>query len=185
MAVKDILRAARDERDELAQQLEAFPEFRRYLAMVEVIRVYEDVEAQASGSRPAPVAQRGSLAKLPPLKTLSSAPPARPGSKLAQVEEIVLQHLWDKGERATSGQLLNLLTDAGIQMSGKVPSKTLASMLSNSQKLNNLKGYGYGPAEWGDRISVKDKAPADLLAGASESTLGGESTPGTGDKADE
>lgn len=183
MAVKDILRAARDERDELVQVLEAIPEFRRYLAMVEVIRVYQDVEAKESRSMREPAAKTkpgGVHIKLPPL----TIPPARPGSKLAQVEEIVLRHLRDTGERATSGQLLNLLTDAGIQMSGKVPSKTLASMLSNSQKLNNLKGYGYGPAEWGDRPSVKDKAPADLLAGASETTPGGAGTPGTGDKAD-
>lgn len=184
MAVKDILRAARQERDDLYEELEAIPEFRRYVAMLEVIRVYEDVEAKSAGKEPQAEPPTRQVVKFPPRRTPPPAPPARPGSKLAQVEEIVLRHLWDKGERATSGQLLNLLTDAGIQMSGKVPSKTLASMLSNSQKLNNVKGYGYGPAEWGDRPSVKDKAPADLLAGASENTPGGESTPGTGDEAD-
>ncbi len=49
-----------------------------------------------------------------------------------------------------------------------MPSKTLSSMLSNSDRFNNVRGYGYGPVEWGDSPgpkAEKNEAPADLLAG--------------------
>lgn len=105
---------------------------------------------------------------------------SRPNSKLANVEKVVLDHLWATSQRATSGQLLTILTAKGIELGGKVPSKTLASMLSNSNRLNNLAGYGYGPVEWGQspRPGTKEKAPADLPESASNQERVPTSMPG-------
>jgi hypothetical protein len=97
--------------------------------------------------------------------------PTRNDTKLGKVERVVLDYLWAKGVRMSSGQLLVLLTEKGIQLGGKVPSKTLASMLSNSSRLNNLKGYGYGPMEWDDRpnsTGQMNEAPTESSESASK-----------------
>ncbi|MBX3578581.1 MAG: hypothetical protein KF723_15355 [Rhizobiaceae bacterium] len=158
----DFLPSARRERDDLLKELERLPAFRKYQRVTALIAEYAaDEEADAKAINPPPAR----IVKAVPQKV-----PSRENSKLAQVEKVVLDHMWHTGKRFSSGQLLPVLAAAKIEMGGKVPSKTLASMLSNSQRLNNLKGFGYGPFEWGDRPAVKDEAPADLLASATKDT---------------
>lgn len=145
----DILKTARREAEALRAELARNPAFQKLQQVQKLIDVYESYEGRSVS---APAAEVKVVAHPP--KVVAQA---RPGTKLAQVEKVVLDYSWDTGQRHSSGQLMPVLEAAGIQMAGKVPSKTLASMLSNSQKLNNLKGYGYGPVEWGDQPFVKDK----------------------------
>ncbi|MBB2671530.1 UNVERIFIED_ORG: hypothetical protein GGE44_001081 [Rhizobium esperanzae] len=74
----------------------------------------------------------------------------RQGSKAALVDEIVSKHLAQTGMRASSGELLPIVQDAGVTMTGKIPAKTLSAFLATSKRFNNLKGFGYGLAEWGE-----------------------------------
>jgi hypothetical protein len=161
----ELLKTARREAESLRAELAKNPAFQKLQQVQRLIDVYEAYEGKQPPLESAKVA-----AQSPKM-----VPPTRPGTKLAQVEKIVLDYSWKTGQRHSSGQLMPILTDAGIEMAGKVPSKTLASMLSNSQKLNNLRGYGYGPAEWGDKLSMKDEkneAPTVEPASASQITGG-------------
>jgi hypothetical protein len=170
----DLLEMARREADRLRAELAQNEIFQKLQIVQRMIEGYEAFESGVSRPKPLLVVRRAPVA-------------ARPQSKLAQVEDLVLAHTMGTGKRATSGQLLAIMNEAGVMMGGKVPSKTLSSMLSNSTRLNNVQGYGYGPKEWGDNPSgmppiPDNKAPADLLSGASEITPGGDPLPGTGDK---
>ncbi|PDS78932.1 hypothetical protein [Rhizobium sp. L43] len=74
----------------------------------------------------------------------------RQGSKAALVDEIVSKHLAQTRVRASSGELLPIVQDAGVTMTGKIPAKTLSAFLATSKRFNNLKGFGYGLTEWGE-----------------------------------
>lgn len=136
----EFLEAARREAETLRAELAENPVFQKLQIVQRTIESYEALEdiGRLKGgmvprvNKPKPVAA------------------ARPGSKLAQVEFLVIAHTVGNGRRATSGQLLPVILDAGIEIGGQVPAKTLSSMLSNSSAVNNLPGYGYGPADWGN-----------------------------------
>ncbi|MBB2821652.1 UNVERIFIED_ORG: hypothetical protein GGD51_005146 [Rhizobium esperanzae] len=85
----------------------------------------------------------------PASRSLSSST-YRQGSKAALVDEIVSKHLAQTGMRASSGELLPIVQDAGVTMTGKIPAKTLSAFLATSKRFNNLKGFGYGLTEWGE-----------------------------------
>ncbi|MVT68753.1 hypothetical protein GPL21_27040 [Bradyrhizobium pachyrhizi] len=72
-------------------------------------------------------------------------------TKTARIEAAAVQHLKATGRRATSGELLPVVVDAGIEITGKEPAKALSAYLSGSSALNNIREKGgYGLAEWGD-----------------------------------
>lgn len=143
----DLLKAARREVESLRLELAKNPVFQKLQQVQRLIDVYESYEGGADNPQKEEASSH--------MHRLSPIALTKPGTKLAQVEKIVLDYCWETGQRHFSGQLMSVLLHAGVELGGKVPSKTLASMLSNSKKLNNLKGYGYGPIEWGDKPSVK------------------------------
>ncbi|MET3577957.1 hypothetical protein ABID19_000974 [Mesorhizobium robiniae] len=158
----ELLEAAKREADSLRAMLAKDPVFQKLQIVQKLIDSYEAFDAM-DRAKPITAAARSPKA----------ASVARPGTKLAQVENLVIVHTISTGLRATSGQLLPIVVNAGIELGGQVPAKTLSSMLSNSSRLNNLPGHGYGPAEWGESPgpgAEKDKTPADLLADVSSNT---------------
>ena len=72
-------------------------------------------------------------------------------TKTARVEGAAVAYLLKKRARATSGELLEAMKEAGIEITGAEPNKALSAYLSNSTALNNVREYGgYGLAEWGN-----------------------------------
>lgn len=140
----EFLEAAKREAEALRAELAENPVFQKLQIVQRTIESYEAVEGAGRSESRGGIVKRTNRPKL-------VAGAARPGSKLAQVEYLVIAHTISNGQRATSGQLLPVILNAGIDIGGQVPAKTLSSMLSNSNAVNNLPGYGYGPADWGDR----------------------------------
>lgn len=136
----EFLEAARREAETLRAELAENPVFQKLQIVQRTIESYEALEGISK--------LKGGM--VPRVLRPKPVVAARPGSKLAQVEFLVIAHTVAHGQRATSGQLLPVILEAGIEIGGQVPAKTLSSMLSNSNAVNNLPGYGYGPAEWGD-----------------------------------
>jgi len=90
-----------------------------------------------------------------------------------EIEDTVANYLDGKGARAPSGELYDVVVRAGIDIGGATPSKSLASTLSTSDRFNNIKGLGYGLAEWGESPgpkAQKDEAPTSVPEGASQVT---------------
>jgi hypothetical protein len=69
-------------------------------------------------------------------------------SKTGRVREIVTRYLTAKGTRATSGELLPVLQEAGLDFGTEAPQSKLAAFLANIKEFNNVKGEGYGLASW-------------------------------------
>jgi len=98
-----------------------------------------------------------------------------PRGRRKEIEDTVANYLAGKGERATSGELYDVVVRAGIDIGGTAPSKALASTLSTSARFNNVKGSGYGLSEWADGPgpkAEKKEAPTEESASASEVTDG-------------
>ena len=166
---KDLLDMARREASQLRAELAKNTTFQKLQIIQRMIESYEAIEGMVSTVVVEPFVREA------PVKA-RSAVPTRPGSKLSQVEDLVMAHTIKTGQRATSGQLLPIMNAAGVMMGGKVPAKTLSSMLSNSSRLNNIPGFGYGPKEWGGMTAMMPglpatQPPADLLAGGSSNSV--------------
>lgn len=138
----DILEIARREREKLLAELSKNPSFQKLQQVNRLIDTYEAVDGSPDNAR-APVS-----------RPILSGP--RASSKVAAVDEAVSNHFKLTGKRASSGELLHVVQNAGIEMTGRVPSKTLSAFLTNSRKFNNLKGFGYGLAEWGENPGPND-----------------------------
>lgn len=133
----DILAIAYRERERLKAELDANPAWQKFQQVQRLISIYEAVEGGSDNAKP-------------PANRSPSSSTYRPGSKAALVDEIVSKHLAQTGVRASSGELLPIVQDAGVTMTGKIPAKTLSAFLATSKRFNNLKGFGYGLAEWGE-----------------------------------
>jgi hypothetical protein len=73
-------------------------------------------------------------------------------TKTARIEAAGIKFLKKKGARATSGELLAAMAEAGIEITGKEPNKALSAYLSGSDAFNNVReSGGYGLTEWGNR----------------------------------
>jgi hypothetical protein len=141
MADDRMLEFAEAEVKRLQAELEKTPAYKRLMAARELIAAYRgnpEVEASPRESTAA-IVERVVTPIIEQHKT-----------KTAQVDAAVSVYLKQKGARATSGELLPIVTGAGIEITGKIPSKTLASYLSTSKKFDNAYD-GYGLVEWGGR----------------------------------
>jgi hypothetical protein len=153
MADDSMLRFAEAEVSRLQEELEKTPAYKRLQAALALIAVYREdagapVRSETFAARePAPSARtQGSYA------TGVTVVDSRSMTKTAQVEAAVTEYLVHKGRRATSGELLPVAIAKGIAITGKVPSKTMASYLSTSKRFDNVPGFGgYGLVEWNGR----------------------------------
>jgi hypothetical protein len=73
-------------------------------------------------------------------------------TKTAQIELVCADYLRQHHKRASSGELAKIVLAAGIRLPGAMPSRTLASFLSNSKLFDNDRAEGgYGLKEWREK----------------------------------
>jgi hypothetical protein len=94
----------------------------------------------------------GHLARVRTERVVLAAPETAPSTKTAKVERACADYLRGRKKRATSGELLGVVDQAGIKLSGVMPVKSLAAILSNSELFDNIRDEGgYGLVEWSQR----------------------------------
>jgi outer membrane protein TolC len=147
-----MLEFAEAEVERLQAELEKTPAYKRLMAAKDLIATYRgnpEVAAPAAVPAAAP-------AKFTPAEFVTMA-----RTKTAQVDGAAAEYLAQRGRRATSGELLPVVQAKGITITGKTPSKTLSSYLSNSKRFDNVPGFGgYGLVEWGGRRTAPSAMPA-------------------------
>ncbi|MGO6685368.1 hypothetical protein [Rhizobium leguminosarum] len=139
----ELLDMAKREAAALRSALSKNPEFQKLQQVQKLIDTYETFEVESDKGLPETPYKEATA------KSGQQTGP-RPGSKTSLVDEVVTNDLRERGRRASSGDLLPVVQAAGISLGGSIPSKTLASFLTNSKRFNNVKGLGYGLVEWGD-----------------------------------
>ena len=159
MANDKMLEMAEAEVRRLRAELEKTPAYKRLKAAEDLIETYRgnpEVELPA-----APVLERAKQLEMVD-RVVEEAILKPHRTKTAQVEAASAEYLINKGRRATSGEILPAVVAKGIEVPGKVPSKTLSSYLSNSKRFDNIPAFGgYGLVEWGGRRT----APSPTSAG--------------------
>lgn len=162
----EIIAAAEREEQKLLAEIDTLPIFKKLKAVQALLAMYRE-EDNSAGERP-----RASRAKPDPKRIFYGR-----SSKRQEIEDVVEQYLVRKHGRASSGELFKAVSDAGIEIGGSIPSKSLASTLSTSKRFNNVQGLGYGLKSWGDAPGPDRKeAPNELSFSASNFT-GGVATP--------
>ncbi|RWE75955.1 hypothetical protein [Mesorhizobium sp.] len=138
-----LLTAAETEEAALLKELELNPTFQRLRTVRQVIALLggaskdSDLATEAKPN-PTPTTQFPRTLRLRL-------------TKRQDVEDAAVHHLTKTGRRASSGELFSVMRSKGIIIGGAVPSKTLASTLSTSDRFNNIRELGgYGLEEWGD-----------------------------------
>src|ERR1700686_3411795 len=133
-----MLRIAEAEVERLEAELKKTPAYKRPQAARNLIAVYRaDPENVMIGAPPAPAPSETEIV---------------PATKTAQVDAAAIEFLTNKGRRATSGEILPFVQAKGIEITGAVPAKTLASYLSRSKRFDNVQGFGgFGLVEWNGR----------------------------------
>ena len=145
----DFLEAARAEERRLLAELEAIPAFKRLKAVRATLNAYSGEFAVTSGSMTMNVAGApGRESGKHGLDLAVPNPGRQPQSKRSLWLNSATNYLRQKGNRATSGELVEALTSRGIDLGGKNPAWKLSSILSSSHDLDNVRGKGYGLKEW-------------------------------------
>ncbi|MGM4991297.1 hypothetical protein [Tardiphaga sp. 841_E9_N1_2] len=143
MSDSEMLKAAKAEAQRLESELNELPLYKKLQSVRQLIALYEP----APDWRPLPIHPKpkffggsGNADKFMP----------RELTKTSQIEAAAVTYLAAKKARATSGELVLAMAEAGIEIGGKEPNKALSAYLSGMASLNNVREYGgYGLAEWG------------------------------------
>jgi hypothetical protein len=122
----EILRAAKAEAQRLEVLLRQHPTFLRLEAVRRVIELYD--------------AKQDIVTVKPSIKP-------RKGSLAANVREIAVNYLRQKGARAKSGEIYQTVVNAGVNVPGEKPVSVVSSYLSGSDLFDNT-AEGYGLTEW-------------------------------------
>ena len=127
-------------RDRLLAELRQNPLFRAYLS------AQETVAALSAESIPQP-AQQPDQEPVRRGKTGGQSP-SKPGTQAEAILSSAAAYLRDKKSRAPSTEISRALTAHGVAIGGKDPSATVAAYLTHSPLFDNIRGQGYGLAEW-------------------------------------
>jgi hypothetical protein len=149
MIDETMLKVAEAEVKRLEAELEKTPAYKRLQAAKNLIAVYRGEPEVAADSEAPP-------AKPARVRAVLTAPLPEneivPATKTAQVDAAAVEFLINKARRATSGEILPFVQAKGIEITGAVPAKTLASYLSRSKRFDNVQGFGgFGLVEWHGR----------------------------------
>ncbi|MBB5049202.1 hypothetical protein HNR60_003977 [Rhodopseudomonas rhenobacensis] len=147
MADSDMLKAAKAEVERLKAELSKTPAYQKLMLAEQVVELYEKAEQVATyrGEHAAMFGRPEYASEPLKFKFLESK------TKTAQIERAAVSFLTKVQRRATSGELLTAITEAGIEVGGKEPNKALSAYLSGFKSLNNSREHGgYGLVEWGD-----------------------------------
>jgi hypothetical protein len=148
-----MLEAALREQNALRTELYQVPAYRKLLEVQKVIELYRSLETVGGPGEPIASARR------------------RRGSGAAIAEAVVHEHLSRTGRRATSGQLIDLVREAGVRMPGASGIRNLSAVLSTSKLFDNLRGWGYGLAEWGGAVEAPPALVENQVEAANVSDL--------------
>ena len=132
-----LLRAAQIEEAALLVEL------RRNVAFCKLEAVRSVIAAYGGADRLAPAAGVVSTLTPPP------RPFERSGSQTGALTRAAAAYLSKVGRRAQVTEILPVLQAEGHVVGGKKPDGTLSSALSHSELFDNVRGKGYGLAEWG------------------------------------
>ena len=143
--VDDVLQKATNRRNELSKELEDLNKF------IALYRRFATVKVQDV------VTGGGKLTTYPPTVTI------RPS-----VETAAINILSDADRHLTTQEILNRLYDQEVHVGGKNPTNNLASVLSKSKEVINVKGKGWTLSS---RDQNESEAPA--ITGASETVSEG------------
>lgn len=136
MSSADLLSAARAEVAKLSAELEASPLYQKLQAARRVVELY----------RPQVTAQRDPIAE--GFQRIRET--MRQDTKMTRIEHAAVEYLKLKGSRASSAEILQAITEAGVEVGGADPVKAISAYLSNAKGLNNVRAFGgYGLVEWG------------------------------------
>jgi hypothetical protein len=149
----DFLEAARAEERRLLAELEATPAYKRLKAVRATLDAYTGEFAVTSGSMTIAVAPSLEGDKGDDRDLATPNPERQPQSKRAIWLTGATNYLREKGARATSGELVAVLTSRGIDLGGKNAAWKLSSILSGSPLFDNVRGEGYGLTEWPKRAA--------------------------------
>lgn len=148
-----MLEAALREQNALRTELYEIPAYRKLLEVQKVIDLYRSLEAGGASGPPITGTRR------------------RRGSGAAIAEAVVHEHLSRTGRRATSGQLIGVVREAGVRMPGASGVRNLSAVLTTSPLFDNISGWGYGLVEWGGSVDAPPSLAADHAQAANVSDL--------------
>jgi hypothetical protein len=150
------LETAKLEEQELLAKLQQLPEYRRLLQLRQVIGILSSSVTTANGTQGVHSANHK--------QSTSRHAKDHGGTKASIFESAAAGYLRAVKRRATSGELLKVLTERGIAVGGKSPPALLASYLSDSPLFDNVKGKGYGLVEWSRAVSENGASEDELKA---------------------
>jgi hypothetical protein len=163
VANNQMLEIAEAEVRRLRAELEKTPAYKRLKAAEELIATYRG-NPEIDPPQKASIAEKANSEKAAAAQLDEMIGKPRQ-TKTAQVEAAAVEYLAHKGRRATSGEILPAVVSKGIDVPGKVPSKTLSSYLSNSKRFDNVPGFGgYGLVEWNGRRTAPPSTDAEQPA---------------------
>ena len=152
----DMLRSLQQEEEYLSEILSKNSDFKRLEAVRAVLTVYAD-------------GNDGGTLEKHILKPLEKKPSSL--SATAMIVQGAEKLLRERRERLTAGQVVEALTEKGIDIPGPDKTKRASGALSSRKTLfDNQPGKGYGLVEWSQRLvewSQRKETP-DKLPGASE-----------------
>lgn len=146
------LRLAQVEEATLLAELRRHPAFSKLEAVRALMAAYR-VDS-ASTAVPGPVQQP----QQPSSQEAQSQ--ERPGTQGYALEKVSKAYLRRMGRRAPVTEIMEAVLAEGIRMGGAKPISTLSSFLSHHPAFDNVRGEGYGLAEW---KGVSPSASGNLL----------------------
>ena len=152
-----LVRLAQVEEATLLAELRQHPAFGKLEAVRALMTAYR-VQA-------APAVAASAVQPLAP----PSQPSERPETLGRALQAVSKDHFNRTGRRAQVGELMGVVVAAGVKIRGAKPTSTLSSFLSHHPDFNNVRGQGYGLAQWGESSpseTLLSRPVAERLNGA-------------------
>ncbi len=143
----DFIRGAKAERQRLFVMLrDNSSDFRKYIALRELLAAYGDsLEDEI----------KVAVIVASPRNGDSNASKSRPGSKASLVEAAAERWFSRVQRRAQSLEIMRALEAEGLEFKGEKPTAALASILSHSDRFDNVRGEGYGLRAWSQSVAAR------------------------------
>lgn len=139
----DVIRALRAEKASLEAELAADPRHQKIAKINELLAMYGEPGAPSERV----ISPR---LHLPKLRVSGDRLGGRPNSLTTQVLETSIAYFQSKGARAQTSEIADICVRAGVPLPDSITKQRdyVSSILSHSPLINNIRGQGYGLAEW-------------------------------------
>ena len=155
----DLVNVLRAELVGLESELQADPRYQKMAKIRELLAMYDTPTAlSVSGlAAPSPKDHRAP-------GSIGGNPRGRPNSLTTQVLEASALYLRRKGARAPTSEVTDACVRTGVPLPGPVTKQRdyVSSILSHSPLIDNVRGEGYGLAEWSQSHSPVDPASIEV-----------------------